>query len=155
MEWPTELLRFLERPSPLFMHVAAVQKGAAPFTCRCYGVLDRMPEGRVEAYILKSQWFRLQPYLESGRWLALLLTSGLDNESYQLKGVYASHRGLTDEDDAIIERQRRLVAEHFPQMAALAKPMEAGFAAVSIDVSAVYRQTPGPEAGTLLAGRSM
>ncbi|TMV48974.1 hypothetical protein FE783_14980 [Paenibacillus mesophilus] len=150
--WPEELIRFLERPSPLFAHVAAVKNGAHPFCCRVYGV-QADANGLLWISVLTKQWRRLSDYKADGSCLAVLLTSGLDNESYQAKGPFVRCRAFAEDDSALLERQRKLTVDCFPNLAQLLHIDSSDCLVIGMEVHSVYIQTPGPRAGSLLAER--
>lgn len=152
---PEELIRFLERPVPLFVHVAAARPGQAPFVCRGYAVRADFENHRIWIAILKSQWPRLSEYLQEQPWLAALLTAGTDNESYQIKGAFSQHRTMTKDDHALMERQRNLVADVFPHLLPVVAVASSDCLMVSMQVTDVYLQTPGPHAGSLLTERRL
>lgn len=163
-QWPIEINRFMQRDTPVFTHMAAARKGAAPFSCRGYGYWLEKDRGIMWIYILKSQWLRLKAYMqeetgngiadqpepERERVLAALFTSGIDNESYQVKGPYAEYRLLTALDTEVIGEQRSRVSRHTPGLLRLMGVSPADCLAVGIMVRAVYVQTPGPDAGSLI-----
>lgn len=152
-QWPKELTRFLERPSPLFTHVAAVKHGASPFCCRGYGVQADAGNGLLWISILTKQWRRLSDYKADDPYLAVLLTSGLDNESYQVKGPFVRCRTFAEDDSASLERQRKLTIDYFPNLAQLLHIDSSDCLVIGMEVHSVYIQTPGPRAGSLLAER--
>lgn len=154
IHWPKEFLRFLERPVPIFMHVAAAKPGMEPLICRGYGVRLNPDNGEVAVSILLNQWLRLKEYSSDTLWLAVLLTSGTDNESYQLKGTYTEYRALSAEDRIAMEQQRHLASERFPYLLSVVAVATSDCLCVTLQVNRIYVQTPGQGAGALLAERS-
>lgn len=154
MKWPMEFASFLERPVPKFIHLAAWREGQAPFGCRCYGFGPEPGEDVSWIYILRHEWLRLRPSLREGDWLAMLLTSGIDNESYQVKGPFIRVRPVNKEDLACMDRERSLIRTIFPDLLALVNENPADCIALGVRGEAVYIQTPGPLAGSLLQERS-
>lgn len=152
--FPDELLRFFQRMSPIYIHLAAAAQGMTPFTCRGYGFRDDADNGIVWVYILRRQWPRLNEYLRRSRRLAALMTSGIDNESYQLKGTFAEYRTLSQEDGELLDRLKSLTFQTFPSLAPLLAVSSSDCIAVGLEVDAVYVQTPGPLAGSPLMERS-
>jgi len=152
--WPDELIRFVEQQAPLYIHLAAALPGAAPFVCRGYGLSAELRESdRIRVHVLKSQWARVAGLLREDQPLAVLATSGLDNESYQLKGKYAGCRASSEELAPMLDRQRRIASLHFPHLVSLTNVKPSDCLAVGIDIAVAYEQTPGPGAGSLLAER--
>ncbi|MFB9324714.1 hypothetical protein ACFFSY_02015 [Paenibacillus aurantiacus] len=150
----SELTRLLELPEPIYIHLAAAQAGAIPFTCRGFGIRVDEASHRVRVMILRSQRSRLEPLLaEQGR-LAVLLTSGITNQSLQLKGIAVGSEPVTPDDQEMLERQGRMTARCFPHLAALHRVRASECVTVRMNVERIYLQTPGPQAGTLLMGRS-
>lgn len=150
IEWPDELTQFLERPVPIYMHVAAATTGMPPFACRGYGFRAEPERDRLWIYIVKNQWPRLHGHLQ--QWLAALLTSGVDNESYQLKGTWTDCRNAGSDDQPFLDKQRAYTYRYFPHLVPMLSVSPADCLAVSMQVRAVYVQTPGPRAGMLLVG---
>ncbi|MBD0380051.1 hypothetical protein [Paenibacillus sedimenti] len=83
IQWPTKLIQFMERPVPKFSHIAAMTHGMPPVNCRGYGFHIDIENGLAVVYLLRSQWLKLNEYLRKQKWLAVLVTAGTDNESYQ------------------------------------------------------------------------
>ncbi|WP_317968981.1 hypothetical protein [Paenibacillus sp. CCS19] len=93
---------------------------------------------------------RLKEYMEHQQQLAALLTSGVDNESYQFKGRINGFRSLTKEDHFMVAEQSRRASRHLPSLAPLLQVSPAECLAVGIQIQAVFVQTPGPDAGSLV-----
>ncbi|WP_248928833.1 hypothetical protein [Paenibacillus hamazuiensis] len=154
IDWPEEISRFMRRTVPVFIHLAAAKPGAAPFVCRGYGFRLEPKAGVLWTYILKSQWLRLTDYSEPPGELSALLTSGVDNESYQFKGRFADLRPLAREDVLALEEQRRRVELHIPNLVPLIHVLPSDCVSAGFRVKAVYSQTPGPGAGLPVMERS-
>ncbi|TDF97081.1 hypothetical protein [Paenibacillus piri] len=152
--YPDEFVRFLERPVPKFLHLASVRKGQSPICCRGYAARAEYEQSRIWIYILRSQWLRLHEALQPEHWLAVLLTSGVDNESYQVKGQYDGYRPFAKEDHGLLEQQRELTLQTFPQLASLHTVNPVDCFAIGLKAAEVYSQTPGPQAGFLVSERS-
>ncbi|WP_274365854.1 hypothetical protein [Paenibacillus thermotolerans] len=152
--WPERLTLFFERPVPIFSHLAAAPKGQVPFVCRGYGFHPELESGLLWIYILKSQWLRLKERQGERMELAALLTSGADNESYQFKGPFKEIRLLNKEDAIALEERQKWVKTHTPNLAPLIQTASSECIAVGIEISAVFVQTPGPDAGSQMTGRS-
>lgn len=153
MAWPEPFAVFLERTVPKFIHLAAYNHGAAPFGCRGYAF--RAEAHAASVYVVRSQWARLENYMDKRpSRIAVLVTSGVDNESYQVKGRFAGCRPLEQEDTFVLDKAQAVIRETFPHMSApfMIQPWDC--MAIGIEPSAVYIQTPGPMAGELL-GRSV
>lgn len=148
--FPAELLHFLERPEPVFIHVAAANKDNIPLGCRGYGIREDLKHELVWVYLLKAQWLRLKPFLENHPWLAVLLTSGVNNDSFQIKGTFGEYRALSQEDEWMLERQRIYAFQYFPHLALLQTVDPSECLAIGVKAKAVYLQTPGPQAGYML-----
>ncbi len=145
--WTEEVVRFQQREVPVFIHVAAVKEDQTPFTCRGYGYRSDREEGVIRTYVLKSQWLRLNEYAELLRELAVLLTSGVDNESYQFKGRFRNAGPLDAEDAVALAEQLRRVSKYAPGLLPLIRVMPSDCYALEIGIHSVYTQTPGPDAG--------
>ncbi|WP_276352252.1 hypothetical protein [Cohnella caldifontis] len=144
---PQELIDFTQRHVPIFIHLAAAMPNEVPFLCRGYGFeLDAGTE-RLWVYILKNQGLRLKEYGRPLGILSALLTSGVDNESYQLKGRFADVRSLSKEDASLLAERHRWVALHTPALAPIVRVNASDCLAVGLRVQTVYVQTPGPNAG--------
>ncbi|TVX95795.1 hypothetical protein [Cohnella terricola] len=153
MQWPVAFDRFLERPVPIYIHIAAAGEGRPPFGCRGYTARFDAEGGLVRIGILKSQWIRLQACMRQHTALAALLTCGIDNESYQVKGELERQEDLNARDRSFLEAQIRLTSRHFPDYAPLISVNPADCVSIGIRAQAVYQQTPGPDAGVLLYER--
>ncbi|WP_123042421.1 hypothetical protein [Cohnella candidum] len=153
----TELSRFLERDVPKFIHLAAGRGGRAPFSCRAYACRPEAGQGREHywIYVRESQWARVQEHVKEEAQMAVLLTSGVDNESYQIKGTYAGVRALNPEDQACLKREQHRIRAALPDMFAPPIGVEASEClAVGLAFESLYVQTPGPQAGAAIAERS-
>ncbi|WP_127529889.1 hypothetical protein [Paenibacillus kobensis] len=149
-KWPDEINLFLQRPVPIFIHLAAAQKGTTPYISRGYGVQPEPERELLWIYILKTQWLRLKECIENQQHLAVLLTSGVDNESYQFKGQFIGFRSLTKQDNTKLYEQSRKVSQQLPGVASLVQVSPSECLAVGIQIRAVYVQTPGPRAGSIV-----
>ena len=99
----------------------------------------------------------LRDLRENGR--IALGVSLASHEAYQLKGTYVSSRPTNDAERARQEAYRAALLVSaleagYPE--AIARPMTQGFAytpgvAITFRAEAVFLQTPGPGAGTLLS----
>jgi len=145
--------QFIAKPAPQFIHVAVLIDGHSPFSCRGYAVRMEPDNSVLSVYILRSQWLRIHDTVQQGQWLAVLLTSGSDNESYQVKGPFAGYRSLDKEDSIVLERQKELMLQTFPNLASLLAVDPRLCLAVELRVESVYIQTPGPHAGSLVTER--
>jgi hypothetical protein len=156
---PLQINEFLQRDVPIFAHLASAQQGEVPLICRGYGFRFVGEDSLMWIYILKSQWVRLSVYMKHPKaeasHLAALLTSGIDNESYQFKGLFMESRRLTIEDIRAVEEQRAKVARHMPGLAPMIQAAPEACMAVGFQVHAVYSQTPGPGAGSVVMERGM
>lgn len=150
-ELPDEVTRFLERSVPIFTHLAAVQQGGTPLLCRGYGFRLDFESENLWIYILKNQWLRLKESMGRQKELSALLTSGVDNESYQFKGRFMDFRPLTKEDVLAMEGQRRWISLHTPGLVPLVHVAPSECLAVGFRIRSVFSQTPGTGAGFLVA----
>ncbi|WP_135556781.1 hypothetical protein [Paenibacillus cymbidii] len=145
--------RLLEPPVPLFIHLAASGADGRPFGCRGYAVVTERERGRIWVSVMRRQWRRLHDTARPDAWLAVLLTSGVDNESYQIKGAYCGYRPLAKEDASALERQLEWTERTFPRLSLLHAVSPNDCFAVGVEISAVFGQTPGPQAGVRLPER--
>jgi hypothetical protein len=151
--WPRELLPFVHRPVPFFLHVSAAWHEVPPFLCRGYGVRLDLEEELIWVYILQSQWLRLSEACPHPGPFSLLMTAGTDNESYQVKGALRRQQPVTMEDIEVLERQRQRIAATFPHLIPIVSIAASQCVALGLQASEVYLQTPGPNAGALLGER--
>jgi hypothetical protein len=100
----------------------------------------------------------LDALLANGRFAVTLEEAGT-HETYQVKGRYRSHRSAGREDidlaDRLRERFVKAMRAQYPQSGVaerLGESIPAPSLAVEIDVDDVFVQTPGPGAGSRLAG---
>jgi len=145
------LARFLEREAPIFAHAAAGTAGEAPFACRGYGAVLDAERGVLSVAILRSQILRFRERLAPHGAVAALFTSGTDNESYQAKGRFRRFRLPSTDDAEGIERQAERTAAALPSLVPLVRVQASDCIALEMTVEAVYRQTPGPDAGRRLS----
>ncbi|QMV42233.1 hypothetical protein [Cohnella cholangitidis] len=153
--WPADLARLLDRQVPIFIHVAAAHDEMPPMSCRGYFARTDERSGQVWIGILKSQWARLQPYIQRKSKLAALLTCGLDNESYQVKGTFVERRSCSDEDNATLEDQIKITFRHYPNLVPLVSVHPSDCLCIGIEVQSIYQQTPGKDAGALIYERGV
>ncbi|MGE5704276.1 MAG: hypothetical protein ACM32O_17255 [Clostridia bacterium] len=153
-QWPFAFIHFLERPVPIFIHLAAAKHGMPPLTCRGYGIRADLTNGRLAFFILQSQWLRLRDYMGENSAVAVLLTAGTDNESYQVKGIFEQLSPISAEDQLKMEQQRKWTLAYFPSLVPLIAVSAANCVAITLRVTSIYLQTPGPDAGSLLVERS-
>ncbi|HZG84795.1 hypothetical protein [Paenibacillus sp.] len=149
---PPALLRFFERDVPIYTHFAAGVPGAVPFACRGYGFRLKDPaQGPLCIAIMKSQMIRLQEHIETNPMVAALMTSGKDNESYQIKGRFLGFRAPEPEDRRGIERQIESTAQWVPSLVEIIQAQPRDCVVIEMSVDAVYVQSPGSGAGRPLA----
>jgi hypothetical protein len=148
--WPADLARLLDRQVPIFIHVAAVNDDMPPMSCRGYFARTDERSGLVWIGILKSQWARMQEYMQRRSKLATLLTCGLDNESYQVKGTFVERRYCTDEDNEALEDQKKFTFRYYPNLAPLVSVNSSDCLCIGIKIQSIYQQTPGLNAGALI-----
>ncbi|RKN82005.1 hypothetical protein [Paenibacillus ginsengarvi] len=147
--WPDSVHAFLARKHvPLYIHLAAAT-GAYPFGCRGYSVRTE-PDVSVWITVLASQWLRLREHVKAGSSVAALITSGADNESYQLKGRFIDCRSVGREEAVLLEEQRNYAALHYPNLLPLIQVGVSDCVSIGLQADRVYAQTPGPAAGRLL-----
>lgn len=147
MAWPVPFLRFLDRPVPKFCHLAAAMPDRLPFGCRVYAIRLIEKLEALDVYILRSQWQRIESDIRSESPMAALLTSGVDNESYQVKGVYTLSRPLDGEDTFILKKEQETIRLAFPEMTAPFQVTPSQCTAIRLTQLAFYVQTPGASAG--------
>lgn len=147
---PSQLIDFLNRTEPVFIHLAVSRNNDAPFSCRGYGYRLIPEEDFMCIYILKSQYSRIKKHSELQNQIAVLLTSGDNNESYQLKGPYREHRALTEEDKHILKQQIKFASQYFPNITPVINVNESDCLAIIFSISSIYSQTPGPNAGFII-----
>ncbi|MBW5446056.1 hypothetical protein GE107_08275 [Cohnella sp. CFH 77786] len=155
MSWPDAFGRFLEREVPKFIHLAACRPDRALFSCRAYACRPEAESGAFRVYIRNVQWQRIREDVRSGSRLAVLLTSGVDNESYQVKGTFAGVQAMDTEDCAFLKREQNRIRIALPDMFVppiAVAPMEC--VSVILVGNTYYIQTPGPSAGCPIPERS-
>jgi hypothetical protein len=99
---------------------------------------------------------RLLELLQQNRELALTVEELQSHETYQFKGHYRHHRAIEDGDVESVNRVRqRFVKSLKPMYRDAPEDVLKAFVsppsvAVEFEVLEIYRQTPGPGAGTRL-----
>lgn len=149
--WKDRLTPFWESRAPIFIHLAAARSGHVPYCCRGYGFRTAAEPDRIWIYILRSQWRRLDEYLADNPELAVLMTSGEDNESYQLKGRFLERRTMNQEDAAALADMRAKASLYAAGLESLYRVSPSDCLSIGIRIRSSYVQTPGPEAGARLA----
>jgi|GEM_PF-2949057 len=138
---------FFTRPVPVFTHVAAGRPGNVPFSCRGYGFRLDDDHDRLFVSVMKSQISRFHEQIDPAGRMAALFTSGVDNESYQVKGQFMQFRPVDALDVQAIERQIGLTAQYLPQLLPIVQVSPMGCCVLEMTVDSIYEQTPGPHAG--------
>lgn len=149
--WRKRLTPFWESRAPMFIHLAAARSGHIPFCCRGYGFLTDTEPDRIWIFILRSQWRKIDEYLAYNQELAVLMTSGEDNESYQIKGRFLERRTMNMEEVSALEHMRAMASLYASGLESLYMVSPSDCLSIGIGIRSTYVQTPGPEAGARLA----
>jgi len=136
------------------IRVATCNARLEPIGCRVVAAVVDAGGTHVTAFLPERSAMAMLENLEANPEAALCFGRPTDDRACQVKGRFVGARPATDAERAIIEAQLALLGQ---QMAMIAIP-EVAFAgwvhwpavAVTIKVTAVFNQTPGPGAGAPL-----
>jgi hypothetical protein len=143
---------------PAFMQIGTRDEGLRPAHAVAVGAAVHEDRQTVTVFVPTARSGRVLRHLvENGRIaLGVALAS---HEAYQLKGTYISSPPTNDAERARPAAYRAVLLASaleagYPE--AIARPMTQGFAytpgvAITFRAEEVFRQTPGPGAGTLLS----
>lgn len=144
------MYRFLSEREPLLIHLAVADAYLRPYSLRGFGVRVQKGSDVLRIYIIRTQASKLLASIEGGsKVITGLFTDGRTNESYQLKGTLLSCKPCSDEDgDGVdLQRYREGSLRVFPKLYDQFPLTTTVCSHVSYQVTDIYTQTPGTDAG--------
>jgi hypothetical protein len=146
------LRAFLEQG--LSLHVATRDRDMRPVGARALAL--RVDEDRVHltVYVAEVAMERLLVSLDASRQVAVDIGRPEDDRACQVKGIVEAVRPARDDERALVVRQWEGLRDQLGSIG-VARASTAQWAtwpavAVEMQVTAVFEQTPGPLAGTML-----
>lgn len=125
-----------------------------PYGCRVLAAVADESGTHLTAYVPEAAAAPIFANLRTNPAVALAFQRPTDDHACQVKGTLVTARTATDDERAIVNRQQGLLGEKFGQLT-VPGVMVAGWTtwpavAVTVRVTAVFDQTPGPGAGAPL-----
>ena len=147
------LTEFLEQG--LAIHIGTRNSSMRPNGCRVSAVRVEQQGRHLIAYLPKAAAPEVFEDLRSNGQAALSFARPTDDRAVQVKGVYISEREADPSEGAFVLGQWQSLLKELDAigLAALASTSTWQMwpcVAVTINVTAVFSQTPGPEAGAVL-----
>lgn len=146
------LAEFLQ--SGLGLHVGTRNERLEPCGCRATAIKVEDDGRHVVVFVPKSASPQIFENLRTNGWLAVSMARPVDERAVQLKGLMLSSWDAKPEEDAFARGQW---AGFLSQLDAIGLPGVATSSwtvfpcvAVRLKVTAVFNQTPGPDAGAVL-----
>lgn len=144
------MFEFLSERSPLMIHIAVADGKQRPYSMRGFGTKVSKGSDDLRIYFLTSHTPRFLSAVNSGTGIITgLFTDGRTNESYQLKGSFVECSTCRDdaEEGLDLQRYREGSMRAFPKLFEQFPLSTAVCSYVSYQVTEIYIQTPGPNAG--------
>ena len=143
------LVEFLEQG--LSLHLGTRDGNRHPAGGRAAAVSVDPGLKHLVVYIAEVAAARLVPHLETSRQATVGFGRPEDERACQIKGTVVEIRPARPDEEAIVRRQWQGCMEQF-EIIGINRDVAAGWAcwpavAVRIEVTAVFEQTPGPQAG--------
>lgn len=147
-----DLAGFLE--GGLSVHLGSRDESLRPRGARALAIIVSDDGLQATVYVAAAAAARLIPLLERSRQAAVNLGRPVDDRACQVKGVLADIRPATADERPRIDAQWRGLVEQL-RMVGITPEATSGWAtwpavAVTLRVTAVFEQTPGPQAGVPL-----
>lgn len=147
------LARFLEEG--LSLHVGVRDANLQPEGARAAAVRIEPDGQHLELYVPDVAAARLLPAIESNGQVAISFGRPEDERACQVKGTAVGVRQALDSERAIVDAQWEGFMRQF-EIVGIPRAMAAGWirwpaVAVRLKITAVFEQTPGPQAGTAIA----
>jgi hypothetical protein len=149
----TELAGFLQQG--LGIHIGTRDARLQPQGARAIAVKVDDDGVHLVVHIAEVAATRILPNLEANGQVALSFARPVDERACQIKGIFVSARPTRDDERALLEAQWEAFLK---QLEAIGIPREgaAGWTnwpalAIRVKVTAIFDQTPGPQAGAAIA----
>ena len=148
------LTEFLERG--LAIHIGTRDGRLYPNGCRVIAVRVENQGRHLVAYLPRAASPAVLDDLRGNGQAAVSLTRPIDDRAVQVKGEFVSERDVEASEEAFVLGQWRALLTELDVMGLAAITSTSTWSvwpctAVTIRVTAVFSQTPGPEAGAVLA----
>jgi hypothetical protein len=148
------LTEFLERG--LAIHIGTRNAQMRPNGCRVTAVRVENQGQHLVAYLPKAATPSVLEDLRQNGQAAVSLTRPIDDRAVQVKGVFVSERDADPSEEAFVLGQWNALLTELDVMGLAALSSTSSWSmwpcvAVTLRVTAVFSQTPGPEAGAVLA----
>lgn len=148
------LTEFLERG--LAIHIGTRNAQMRPNGCRVTAVRVENQGQHLVAYIPKAATSSVLEDLRQNGQAAVSLTRPIDDRAVQVKGVFLSERDAEPAEEAFVLGQWNALLTELDVMGLAALSSTSSWSmwpcvAITLRVTAVFSQTPGPEAGAVLA----
>lgn len=148
------LTEFMERG--LAIHLGTRNQQMRPNGCRVTAVRVENQGQHLVAYLPKAATPAVLEDLRANGQGAVSLTRPIDDRAVQVKGVFVSERDADPSEEAFVIGQWNALLTELDMMGLAALSSTSSWSmwpcvAVTLRVTAVFSQTPGPEAGAVLA----
>ena len=148
------LTEFLERG--LAIHIGTRNEALRPNGCRVTAVRVEDQGRNLVAYLPKAATPSVLEDLQSNGQAAVSLTRPTDDRAVQVKGEFISMRDADPAEEAFVLGQWQALLTELDHIGLAALTSTSTWlmwpcVAVKIRVTAVFSQTPGPEAGAVLS----
>ena len=148
------LTEFLEQG--LAVHIGTRNARLQPNGCRVTAVRVENQGRHLVAYLPKAAGPAVLEDLRSNGQAALSFARPTDDRAVQVKGVFVSERDVEDAEGPFVQAQVNAAFEQLDAIGLGGLRQMANWplwpcVAVTIRVTAIFSQTPGPEAGAVLS----
>lgn len=148
------LTEFLERG--LAIHLGTRNAQMRPNGCRVTAVRVEHQGQHLVAYVPRAATPAVLEDLRDNGQAAVSLTRPIDDRAVQVKGVFVSEREADPSEEAFVLGQWQALLNELDLMGLAALSSTSSWSmwpcvAITLRVTAVFSQTPGPEAGAVLA----
>jgi hypothetical protein len=148
------LTEFLEQG--LAIHLGTRDEAMRPNGCRVTAVRVEEQGRHLVVYLPVSAGPAIMKDLQSNGQAAVSFARPTDDRAVQVKGVFVSVRDADPSEEAFVMGQWRALLEELDAIGLAALTSTSSWlmwpcVAVTLRVTAVFSQTPGPEAGAVLA----
>jgi hypothetical protein len=148
------LTEFLERG--LAIHIGTRNAQMRPNGCRVTAVRVEDRGQNLVVYVPKAATPTVLEDLRDNGQAAVSLTRPVDDRAVQVKGVFVSVRDADPSEEAFVLGQWQALLTELDVMGLAALSSTSSWSmwpcvAITLRVNAVFSQTPGPEAGAVLA----
>jgi hypothetical protein len=148
------LTEFLERG--LAIHVGTRDARMRPNGCRVTAVRVEEQGQHLVVYVPKAASSQVLEDLRDNGQAAVSLTRPIDDRAVQVKGEFVSECDTDSSEEAFVLGQWKALLTELDVMGLAAMSSTSSWSmwpcvAITLRVTAVFSQTPGPEAGAVLA----